>query len=176
MDSEQKSLVTLVVLKNISVLQISLKYIVILMLSTCNFVSSFVTSIVIGQCISESLPGIMTSYNAHLLKTKVPHKSRLRSANCNKNIQEIGWTMVLSVCPLKKLCRLKTPLYLVYSFPVFTLILQKQKSINDSVFYTLKVLYSPFTFLLFICPTTHCNLPHNNIIKFNYFQRLEKCI
>ena len=51
--------------KNISLLHISLKNIVILILSTCNFGSSFVTSIAIGQFISESLPGIMTDVVNH---------------------------------------------------------------------------------------------------------------
>ena len=32
----------------------------------------------------ESLPGIVTSYEDNLLKTKVPHKSQLPAANSNK--------------------------------------------------------------------------------------------
>ena len=45
----------------------------------------------------ESLPGIGTSHEANLLKTKVPHNWGLIAANVIKNIQKIDWTMVNSM-------------------------------------------------------------------------------
>ena len=54
--------------------------------------------------IFESLPGIVTTYEVNLLKTKVCNNLRLIGANVNKNIHEIDWAMVISVWPLTKVC------------------------------------------------------------------------
>ena len=48
-----------------------------LMLSTWDFVCSFVVSIGIFQCICDSLPEIITSQNTNFLKTTVLNTSRL---------------------------------------------------------------------------------------------------
>ena len=52
--------------------------------------------------IFESLPGIVTTYEVNLLKTKVCNNLRLIGANVNKNIQEIDRAMVISVWLLTK--------------------------------------------------------------------------
>ena len=54
--------------------------------------------------IFELLPGIVTSYEDNLLKTKVCNNLRLVAANVIKNIQEVDWTMVISLRRLTKVC------------------------------------------------------------------------
>ena len=51
----------------------------------------------------ESLPGIITSYEVNLLKTKMLHNLRLIAANVIKNIQETDWT-ILEACGDYKRC------------------------------------------------------------------------
>jgi len=55
--------------------------------------------------IFDSLPGIVTSYEDNLLKTKVCNNLRLIESNFIKNIQGIDWTMVNILWLLKKACK-----------------------------------------------------------------------
>ena len=52
--------------------------------------------------IFESLPGIVTTYEVNLLKTKVCNNLRLFGPNVNTNIHEIARAMLISVWPLTK--------------------------------------------------------------------------
>ena len=63
---------------------------------------------ILGRCVAnfhdilESLPGIVTSYEVNLLKTKVRRNLRLIAANVMKNMQGIDWTMVISLWRLQR--------------------------------------------------------------------------
>ena len=57
--------------KTYSILQMRCKQIVILTLSTYDFDHNFIILIAIYQCISDTLPGILTSLHANLLKPNV---------------------------------------------------------------------------------------------------------
>ena len=74
------------------------------------------------HCIFESLPGIVTSYEDNLLKTKVCNNLRLTAENVIKNIQEIDWTLVKSLWQLTKACKEKRLCNWHTRFPVFTLL------------------------------------------------------
>ena len=59
--------------------------------------------------IFESLPGIVTSYEGNLLKTKVRHNLRLTAADFLKNMQDIDWTIGDSPVASNKCVYVKTP-------------------------------------------------------------------
>lgn len=81
--------------KTYSILQMRCKQIVILMLPTYDFDHNFIILTAIYQCISDALPGILTSLHVNLLKTNVCNSLKRNASICLKNAQKVDGTILV---------------------------------------------------------------------------------